>query len=272
VIKEIIQSTAAFCDMLNDHGVDVHLAGGETADVGDVVRSIDVGFTAFARAKKSDLIINDIKPGQVVVGLASYGQSSYEDAYNSGMGSNGLTSARHDVFSKTYAKQFPDSYDHNTPDEVIYTGTRSLTETIAIDGVDITLGKLVLSPTRTFLPVLKKILDECRPLIKGIIHNTGGAHTKVKKFAPGTRIIKDALLPIPPLFELIRKESGTSYEEMFQVFNMGTRLELYVDPSAAEQIIAISKSFEIDAQIIGRVEVAERAEVVVKHEGQEYSY
>lgn len=272
VIKEIIQSTAAFCDMLTDHGIDIHLAGGETADVGDIVRTIDVGFTAFARAKKDDLIINTIKPGQVIVGLASYGQSNYEKAYNGGMGSNGLTSARHDVFAHRYAELYPDSFDANTPREVIFTGTRELTETISIDGQDIPLGKLVLSPTRTYLPVLKRLLDEYRSQIHGIIHNTGGAHTKVKKFAPGTRVVKDNLLPIPPLFDLIQKESGTTLEEMFQVFNMGTRLELYVDQEIAPDMISVIQSFGIDAQVIGRVEAAAAAEVIVNHNGEVLTY
>jgi len=274
VIKEIIQSTAAFCDMLTDHGIDIHLAGGETADVGDIVRTIDVGFTAFARAKKDDLIINTIKPGQVIVGLASYGQSNYEKAYNGGMGSNGLTSARHDVFAHRYAELYPDSFDANTPLEVIFTGTRELTETISIAGQDIPLGKLVLSPTRTYLPVLKRLLDEYRSQIHGIIHNTGGAHTKVKKFAPGTRVVKDNLLPIPPLFDLIQKESGTTLEELFQVFNMGTRLELYVDEEIASDMISVIQSFGIDAQIIGSVEAAAAAaaEVIVKHSGEVLTY
>ncbi len=272
VIKEIIQSTAAFCDMLTDHGIDIHLAGGETADVGDIVRTIDVGFTAFARARKSDLIINTIKAGQVIVGLASYGQSNYETEYNGGMGSNGLTSARHDVFAHRYADIYPDSFDANTPREVIFTGTRELTETISIDGQAIPLGKLVLSPTRTFLPVLKRLLDDFRPQIHGIIHNTGGAHTKVKKFAPGTRVIKDNLLPIPPLFDLIQKESGTTLEEMFQVFNMGTRLELYLDEAIAQDVISVIQTFGIDAQVIGRVEAADAAEVIVKHSGEVLTY
>ena len=272
VIKEIIQSTAQFCDVMSDHGLDIHLSGGETADVGDIVRTIDVGFTAFARAKKSDLILNKISDGDVIVGLASYGQSSYEDAYNGGMGSNGLTSARHDVFHKTYMSKYPDSFDHHTPEEVVYTGSKMLTDEIEIDGQKITLGKLVLSPTRTFLPVLKKVLDLHRSRISGIIHNTGGAHTKVKKFAPGMKIIKDNLLPIPPLFKLIQAESGTTDEEMFQVFNMGTRLEIYTDEKSAADIIEISKSFNIDAQIIGRVEGAEVSEVQVSHEGKVYKY
>jgi len=272
VIKELITSTSRFCNMLREHDVDVHLAGGETADVGDIVRTVDVGFTAFARAKKSDLIVNNIQPGQVIVGLASYGQASYEDSYNGGMGSNGLTSARHDVFHKSYMTNYPDSHDPNTPESVIFTGTRKLTDTIEIEGQMITIGKLVLSPTRTFLPVLKQMLSRYKQSIKGIIHNTGGAHTKVKKFAPDVRIIKDSLLPIPPLFKLIQKESGTSNEEMFQVFNMGTRLEIYTDEDTASKLIEISNSFNIDAQVIGRVELASEASVEVHHEGSIFTY
>ena len=272
VIATIIRSATDFCEMLRSHGVNVHLAGGETADVGDIVRTIDVGYTAFARVRRSDLIVNDIQPGQVIVGLASYGQASYESGYNGGMGSNGLTSARHDVFSKIYSQKYPDSFDHHTPSALVYSGEKKLDEVININGSEITMGKLVLSPTRTFLPVLNQMLKGHKSLIKGIIHNTGGAHTKVKKFAPGVKIVKDNLLPIPPLFQIIREASGTSWEEMFQVFNMGTRLELYTDQDTAQQLIAISQSFNIDAQIIGRVEKAEESSVELHHSGEVFIY
>lgn len=272
VIKEIIDGTVALCDMLTDHGIGIHLSGGETADVGDIVRTIDVGYTAFARVSKDELIVNDMKAGNVIVGLASYGQSTYESEYNGGMGSNGLTSARHDVFKKDYATKYPDSYDSNTPDQVIFTGTRSLTDKINIDGHDIDLGKLVLSPTRTFLPVLVRILEEHRNEITGIIHNTGGAHSKVKKFLDGKKVIKDNLLPVPPLFDLIGKESQATRKEMFQVFNMGTRLEIYLDPSIADSVIEISKSFGIDAQVIGRVEEAEENGVELHFQQNVYTY
>ncbi len=272
VIKELIQSTATFCDMLRSHGVDIHLAGGETADVGDIVRTVDVGFTAFARAKKSDLILNNIKSGNVIVGLASYGMSTYESEYNGGMGSNGLTSARHDVFHKSYADTFPDAYDPNTPNEVVFTGGKKLTDTLMIDDQEITIGKLVLSPTRTFLPVITAILDKHRSDITGMIHNTGGAHTKVKKFAPGKKIIKDKLLPVPPLFRLIQDQSGTSDKEMFQVFNMGTRLEVYTSEAVANSIVDISESFGIAAQVIGRVEEADEASVELHYNGQVFQY
>lgn len=273
VIAEIIQSTSAFAELMKSHGVEIHLAGGETADVGDIVRTIDVGFTAFTRARKEDLIINNIQSGDLIVGFASYGKSTYESDYNGGMGSNGLTSARHDVFGKQYLNFYPDSFDNNTPEELIYSGSKSLTETVNIDGEDIDIGKLVLSPTRTFLPLLKKILDSHRSSINGIIHNTGGAHTKVKKFADRKKIIKDNLLPIPPLFKLIQEESGTSYEEMFQVFNMGTRLEIYTDARSAQSMIEIANAFNIDAQIIGRVEETESDSYVeLTHEDQTYIY
>jgi len=272
VISTIIQSTSEIAAMLKDHGVEIHLAGGETADVGDIVRTIDVGYTAFARAAKKDLILNDFKSGNIIVGFASYGQSSYESEYNGGMGSNGLTSARHDVFDKSYLEKYPASFDPHTPEDLIYSGKKLLTDKIEINGKAIDIGKLVLSPTRTFLPLLKKILDEHRAQISGIIHNTGGAHTKVKKFAPGKKIIKNNLLPIPPLFDMIKEESGTSLEEMFQVFNMGTRLEVYTDESTAKALIDISNSFNIDAQIIGHVEEAEMACVDVIHGNQTFHY
>ncbi len=265
VIATIIQSATAFCEMLKDHNVHVHSAGGETADVGDIVRTIDVGYTAFARVPKAELIVNDIKPGQVIVGLASYGQATYESSYNGGMGSNGLTSARHDVFSNIYSTKYPDSYDYHTPAELVYSGNRMLDETIEIDGQNISVGKLVLSPTRTFLPVLNKMLAEHKSSIRGIIHNTGGAHTKVKKFAPGVKIVKDNLLPVPPLFDMIREASGTSWEEMFQVFNMGTRLEVYTDEETAKSLIDIATGFNIDAQIVGRVVLSEKSEIELHH-------
>lgn len=272
VIAEIINGTVDFVEMLKTYGIDIHLAGGETADVGDIVRTIDVGYTAYAREHKSRLILNDIKDGDVIVGLASYGQSSYENEYNGGMGSNGLTSARHDVFDKIYRDKYPDTFDANSPIDLMYAGNRKLTDKIDINGSEIDLGKLVLSPTRTFLPVLKQVVDKFAPQINGIIHNTGGAHTKVKKFAPQRKVIKNNLLPIPPLFQLIQETSNTPWKEMFQVFNMGTRLEFYTDEATAKEIIDISTSFNIDAQIIGYVENAECSEVEVAHNGNFYQY
>ncbi len=274
VIKTIIQYTQKFADQMSDHGVNLYLAGGETADVGDIVRTIDVGFTAFARMKKADVIDSNISPGDYIVGLASYGQSTYETDYNGGMGSNGLTSARHDVFDHEYANKYPDSYDHYTPDELVYVGSKKLTDVTNVDGDWLHVGKMVLSPTRTFLPILKQVVDNHKSSINGMIHATGGAHTKVLKFLKqDVRIIKDNLLETPPLFRMIHNESGIPHKEMYQVFNMGTRLEVYCkDKTAAEEIVAISKSFNVDAQIIGRVEAADKSSVEIKSEFGEFSY
>ena len=263
VITTLIQSTQQLLDRLADHGVHIHSAGGETADVGDIVRTIDVGFTAFARLPRKQLIVNDIRPGQVVVGFASYGQASYEDSYNGGMGSNGLTSARHDVFSKHYAEQYPASYDPNTPSEVVYVGSKRMTDTVEVDGLSIDVGKLVLSPTRTYLPLLKKMTDAFPGQLNGLIHCTGGAQTKVLKFIDNVHVIKDHLLPVPPLFELIRTEAQTDWRELYQVFNMGHRLEAYVAPDIADELVALAQSFNIDARVIGRVEAADRPTVTV---------
>lgn len=265
IISAIIQATTDFITQMQNYDINIILAGGETADVGDIVRTIDVGITAFARMKRSEVIENQIKPGDVVVGLASFGQASYEHAYNGGMGSNGLTSARHDVLSKLYATKYPDSYDPNTPEEVIYTGSKNLTETIAIDNKYNEIGKLILSPTRTYLPVVKKIVQSVNKSdLHGIIHCSGGGQTKVLKFIENVQVVKNNLFPAPPLFELIQKESGTSWKEMYQVFNMGHRLEFYVPETVAEIIINISKSFNIDAQIVGYVEDATRSSVKIE--------
>ncbi|MEO1258365.1 MAG: AIR synthase-related protein [Bacteroidota bacterium] len=276
VIATLIQAAVDFSENMAAHGIGLHLAGGETADVGDIVRSIDVGYTTFARMKKSDLIVNNIQAGDVIVGLASYGQATYENEYNGGMGSNGLTSARHDVFSKIYAAKYPDSFDANTPEEVIYTGGKKLTETINIDGVDMHIGKLVLSPTRTYLPVLKKVLEifqgAKRKDIHGLIHCTGGAQTKVQHFIKNKKIIKNNLLDLPPLFELIQKESGTSWKEMYQVFNMGHRLEFYLKEKDAQTVVDIARSFNIEAQVVGYVEYAEGEQVRVESPFGNFDY
>jgi phosphoribosylformylglycinamidine cyclo-ligase len=257
VIKTIIHATTDIVTELAKNDITIHLSGGETADVGDIVRTIDVGYTAFGRIKRSDLIVNDIQAGDVIVGLASYGQSTYETEYNGGMGSNGLTSARHDVLHHDYATQYPDSYDKNTPESVIYVGSKRLTDKVVIGEVTTDVGRLILSPTRTYLPVLKVLLTELKNQISGLIHCTGGAQTKVMKFVEdNVHIIKDNLLPTPPLFEMIQAESGTEWKEMYQVFNMGHRLEVYLKPENAARVIEISKSFGIDAQIIGRVEAS----------------
>ena len=261
VLKVLIGGAQKFFKKMEELDVNILSAGGETADVGDIVRTADVGFTAFGRLKRCDVIDTKIKKGDYIVGLASYGQASYETEYNAGMGSNGLT---------IYKSKYPETFDPNTNDEFVYSGSKLLTDTVEIDGKQIPLGKLVLSPTRTFLPVLKKVIDQYRPYISGIIHNTGGAHTKVTKYLSNPlTIIKDKLLPVPPLFKIIKEESSASDEEMYKVFNMGTRLEIYAqDIEVANAIIAISRSFNIDADIVGRVEegTSDKSVVRVKNE------
>ena len=257
VLRTIIQGAQKFADRMLEQGVHLHLTGGETADVGDIVRTIDVGYTTFARLRREELIVNDIRPGHVIIGLASYGQSTYEEAYNGGMGSNGLTSARHDVFHHAYADKYPESFDPEVPRKVVYTGSRSLTDTIDIPGVgETTVGKLVLSPTRTYLPVLRTLLQELGPHIGGLIHCTGGAQTKVLKFIDNVRVIKDNLFPVPPLFDLIRRESGTDWRELYQVFNMGHRLEVYLPGPQGQEVLDIAAEYGIDARIVGYVEEA----------------
>ncbi len=262
VLSTIIHGAQRFADRMAEHGVGLHLTGGETADVGDIVRTIDVGYTTFARLRRDKLLVNNIQPGNVIVGLASYGQASYEDEYNGGMGSNGLTSARHDVFHHAYADQYPESFDPEVPRSVVYTGSRSLTEPIDLgNGQSMSAGKLVLSPTRTYLPVLKVLLAELQPQIAGIIHCTGGAQTKVIKFIDDVRIVKDQLFAPPPLFQLIHQESGTNWRELYQVFNMGHRLEVYLPASAAQAVIDIAAGFNIAAQVVGYVEAADKPTV-----------
>ena len=272
VIGTIINAATQFKNDMAAFGVNIHLSGGETADVGDIVRTLDVGYTTFARMERAKVIKNEIQTGDVIVGLASYGQATYEDAYNGGMGSNGLTSARHDVFTKQYLDKYPESCDPNTPKEVLYTGTKRLTDTIEINGEQMTIGKLVLSPTRTYLPVIKALLDALPTEINGMIHCTGGGQVKVKNFITNKKIIKDNLLPIPPLFELIQQESKTDWKEMYQVFNMGHRLEVYLPLELAEKVIDISQQFNIDAQIIGRVEECDGEVVVIDSPYGKFEY
>ena len=273
VLKEVIQGSQTFMDKMAEQDIYLTLAGGETADVGDIVRSIDVGITAFGRLKRSELITNDIIDGDVIVGLSSCGQASYESSYNGGMGSNGLTSARHDVFSKHYAKTYPESYDPHINDDLVYCGSKRLTDSISIaDGVETTIGKLVLSPTRTYMPIIKKMLAEYRSGIHGMIHCTGGAQTKVMKFVDGLRVIKDNLMDTPPLFQLIESESGTTRKEMYEVFNMGHRLEVYCSKDVAEGLIKTAQSFDVDAQIIGRVEAAKKNELIIVDSQGTYTY
>ncbi|NLR66135.1 phosphoribosylformylglycinamidine cyclo-ligase [Chitinophaga varians] len=266
VIAAIINGTEDILAELRQHGISIYSTGGETADVGDLVRTIIVDSTVTARMKRSDVISNDrIQAGDVVVGLASYGQASYETEYNGGMGSNGLTSARHDVFNKAMAARYPESYDPGIPAELVFSGKKALTDKVDIPGFGaIDAGKLVLSPTRTYAPVIKKVLEQFRPQIHGMVHCSGGAQTKVLHFIENLHVIKDNLFPVPPLFTLIQEQSGTSWKEMYQVFNMGHRMELYVPEAIAADIISISKSFNIDAQIIGRVEAAAQKQVTVK--------
>lgn len=254
VISTLINATSELVDQLNALGIGVFLTGGETADVGDIVRTIDVGYTAFARMRRSEVISNNIQAGDVIVGLSSAGQSSYESAYNGGMGSNGLTSARHDVLDHGYAAKYPETYDPATPESLVYSGKRKLTETLNIDGQEIPIGKLILSPTRTYLPFIKPLLEQLRPQIHGMIHCTGGGQTKVIKFLDNKKVIKNDLLPIPPLFQLIQEESGASWKEMYQVFNMGQRLEVYLPEAHAQAVIELAQSFNIEAKVVGHVE------------------
>ena len=253
VIKAIIEGTNELVDELNDQGMKLTLTGGETADVGDLVRTIIVDSTVTARLKRDSVIDNaNIKAGDVIVGMASYGKASYETAYNGGMGSNGLTSARHDVFSKSLAEEFPESFDPLLPSDLVYTGSKNLQD--SVEDVSVDAGKLVLSPTRTYAPVMKAILDVFSPNdIHGAIHCSGGAQTKVLHFIDSGHVIKDNMFPIPPLFKMIQSESKTDWREMYKVFNMGHRMELYVSPENAASIIEIAKSFSIDAQVVGRV-------------------
>lgn len=271
VISAIINGTEEFLSQLRDMGIDIHLTGGETADVGDLVRTVIVDSTVIARMRRDQVIDNgNIKAGNVVVGLASYGQSTYESSYNGGMGSNGLTSARHDVFSHYYAEKYPMSYDHNLPQEVVYIGGKKLTDSTEVPGVD--AGHLVLSPTRTYAPVIRKVLDEYRAKIDGMIHCSGGAQTKVLHFIENLHVIKDNLFPVPPLFKMIQEESGTNWQEMYKVFNMGHRMEIYTDEETAKGIIDISKSFNIEAQIVGHVECSQQKQVTIKSEKGTFIY
>jgi phosphoribosylformylglycinamidine cyclo-ligase len=253
VISTIIRFAESFRDRMASLGVQLQLAGGETADVGDIVRTLDVGYTAFGRMPRAAVLENRLQEGDVIVALASYGQASYETSYNGGMGSNGLTGARHDVLSKEYARRYPESYNPELSDEVVYTGSRSLSEPVTIGEQTMPLGKLLLSPTRTYLPVIKQLFEQLRPYLHGMIHCTGGGQTKVSKFCGGLTVVKDHWLPIPPLFELIQAESQTDWREMYQVFNMGQRLEVYLPAAQAQTVIDIANSFHIEAAVVGRV-------------------
>ena len=300
VISAIINGTDELMQELREMGIGIYGTGGETADVGDLVRTIIVDSTVTCRMKRSDVINNaNIRPGDVIVGLSSCGQATYEKEYNGGMGSNGLTSARHDVFCKELAEKYPESYDHNVPEELVYSGKYKLTDQSPLpapplgecfkgdssgsgsgigalpqrgSGEGASIGRLVLSPTRTYAPVVKKMLDEMRPQIHGMVHCTGGAQTKVLHFVgENCRVIKDNMFPVPPLFKIIQEQSGTDWAEMYKVFNMGHRLEVYVAPEDAEKVIAISKSFNIDAQVVGRIEEGKKS-LLIKSEYGEFEY
>ena len=274
VLKVLIEGSQEFFDTMNAHGVDIAFLGGETADVGDVVKTIAVNGTMAARWKKDRLVTNgNIKPGNVIIGLASYGKAAYETEYNSGIGSNGLTSARHDVLSKHYAKNFPESFDETLSDNVVYIGSNNLTDDVNVSfrGKEFptTVGKLILSPTRTFAPVMKKLLEENFDTVNGLIHCSGGGQTKCMKYMPdGVHVIKNNLFEPPKIFNLIQQSSGADDKEMYQVFNMGCRLEIYTDKKNADEIIGIAKSFEIDAQVIGRVEAAKKNALTIEQNGQ----
>jgi len=277
VIAAIINGTEEILAELRDLGISIYSTGGETADVGDLVRTLIVDSTVTCRMKRQDVISNHtIQSGDVIIGLASYGQATYEKEYNGGMGSNGLTSARHDVFNKSIATAYPESYDPAVPYDLVFSGTKALTDPVVIDpvtGKTMTAGKLVLSPTRTYAPVLKQVLQHYRKEIHGLVHCSGGAQTKVLHFLnDNTHVIKDNLFPVPPLFDLIQEQSGTSWEEMYKVFNMGHRMEIYVPEAIASDVITISKSFNIDAKLIGRVEKGNRKQVSIHSEKGSFVY
>lgn len=271
VISAVINGTEEFLQSMRDLGVGIYSTGGETADVGDLVRTIIVDSTVTARMRRSDVIDNaNIKAGCCIVGLSSSGQATYESEYNGGTGSNGLTSARHDVFSKAVAEKYPESFDGGLPFDLVYTGRYGLTD--RIEGCPLTVGKLVLSPTRTYAPIIREVLKDYRGHVQGMIHCSGGAQTKVLHFIDNLHVIKDNLFETPLLFQLIQQESQTPWSEMYSVFNMGHRMELYVDESVADDIIRISRSFDVDAQVIGRVEASGRAQVTIRKDGAEYRY
>ncbi|MBD5235738.1 MAG: phosphoribosylformylglycinamidine cyclo-ligase [Barnesiella sp.] len=271
VISAIINGTEELLEELRSQGVSIFSTGGETADVGDLVRTIIVDSTVTCRMRRSDVINNaNIAAGDVIVGLASYGKATYEKEYNGGMGSNGLTSARHDVFGKYLAERYPESYDASVPEELVYSGNTRLTD--AVDGVPVNAGQLVLSPTRTYAPVIKVILDKMRKDIHGMVHCSGGAQTKVMHFVENKHVIKDNLFPVPPLFDLIQRQSGTPWQEMYKVFNMGHRMEIYLAPEHAAEVIATAESFGIEARIVGRVEAADTNRLTITSEKGTFEY
>lgn len=271
VISAIINGTDELLASMRDMGIGIYATGGETADVGDLVRTIIVDSTVTCRMKRADVVNNaNIRPGDVIVGLASFGQATYEHSYNGGMGSNGLTSARHDVFAKYIAEKYPESYDHAVPEELVYSGHYKLTD--QLPDVPVNVGRLVLSPTRTYAPVIKRMLDELRHEIHGMVHCTGGAQTKVLHFVnDNCRVVKDNMFPVPPLFRIIKEQSGTDWQEMYKVFNMGHRMEIYVSPETADKVIEISNSFNIAAQVIGHIEEGNKS-LTIESEFGEFNY
>jgi phosphoribosylformylglycinamidine cyclo-ligase len=271
VIAAIINGTEELLENLRDLGISAWSTGGETADVGDLVRTIIVDSTVVCRMKRDEVIsAGNISAGDVIVGLSSSGQATYEDTYNGGMGSNGLTSARHDVFAKYLAEKYPESFDPEVPSDLVYSGKYKLTD--EIENLGVNAGQLVLSPTRTYAPVIKKVLEKFRKDISGMIHCSGGAQTKVLHFVENVHVIKDNMFPVPPLFEIIQEQSGTDWQEMYKVFNMGHRFEIYTKPEVAQEIISISKSFNIDAQIVGRVEPFEGKKLTINSDKGEFVY
>ncbi len=271
VIAAIINGTEELMETMRGYGIEIYGTGGETADLGDLVRTIIVDSTLTTRMRRADVIDNaNIKGGDLIVGLASFGQATYETEYNGGMGSNGLTSARHDVFNKSVAEKYPETYDNRIPDELVYSGTKGLLD--RIEAIDVTAGKLVLSPTRTYAPVIKKLLEEMRHEIHGMVHCTGGAQTKVMHFVENKHVIKDNMFPIPPLFKLIQEQSATDWSEMYKVFNMGHRMEIYLPEEYAEKVIEISRSFNIDARVIGHVEDAPSNRLTIMSEFGKFEY
>jgi len=271
VISAIINGTEEFCQQMRDMGVGITLTGGETADVGDLVRTVIVDSTVTARIKRSSVISNgNIQDGDIIIGLSSYGKAKYENEYNSGMGSNGLTSARHDVFSNYLAKKYPESFDPSVPNDLVYSGKYNLTD--QIDEIGLTAGKMVLSPTRTYAPVIRDVLENYRPVIHGLVHCSGGAQTKVMNFAHNLHVVKDNLFPVPPLFRIIQEVSGTDWQEMYKVFNMGHRFEIYVYPEFADDIISLSKEFGIDAQIVGYCSSYHGKKLTIRSQMGEFEY
>ena len=272
VLAAIINGTAELIEELSSYGIQINSTGGETADVGDLVQTIIVDSTVVARMRREDVIDNaNIREGDVIVGLASFGQAEYEDSYNGGMGSNGLTSARHDVFDKSLKNKYPETFDANLPEELIYTGSMALTDKVPETSLD--AGKLVLSPTRTYAPIVQAVFEQVgRKQINGMVHCSGGAQTKILHFVENLHVIKDQLFPVPPLFKLIQEQSGTAWKEMYEVFNMGHRMEFYVDETVAKQIISISQSFGVEAQIVGRVEAATKKELTIQSPYGTFTY